>query len=88
MILQGFVNATWRYLADRGGSGGVFGHTSGLWKLPGHGSNQSIGCDLCHCCGNAGSLTPLCQAGDRTHTAMETALDLIYPKLQEKLPLG
>ena len=27
MILQGFVNATWRYLADRGGSGGVFGHS-------------------------------------------------------------
>ena len=34
-----------------------FGHTCDMWKFPGQGLNPRSSCDLCHSCGNAGSLT-------------------------------
>ena len=34
-----------------------FGHTHGIWKFPGQGSNPSLHFNLCHGCGNARSLT-------------------------------
>ena len=36
-----------------------YGHTHGIWKLPGQGSNLSRSCNLCHSCGNTRSINPL-----------------------------
>ena len=34
-----------------------YGCTHDLWKFPGQGLNPSLSCNLCHSCGNTGSLT-------------------------------
>lgn len=39
----------------------LFGHTHGIRKFPGQGSNPSHSCDLRHSFSNTGSLNPLCQ---------------------------
>lgn len=39
------------------------GHTCGIWKFPGQGSNSNSICDLYHSCGNAGALTPFARLG-------------------------
>ena len=48
------------------------GCTWGIWKSTGQGLNLSHSCDLHHKCSNAGSINPLHQAGDQTHTSAAT----------------
>ena len=58
----------------------LFGCTCGKWKFPGQGSNPSHNCDLCHSCGNIGSLTCCATAG----TLYFLFVNYISIKLEEK----
>ena len=40
-----------------------FRHTYDIWKFPGQGSNPRHICNLCHSCGNSGSLTNCARLG-------------------------
>ena len=44
-------------------------------EVLGQGSNLNCSCNLCHSCGNMGSLTYLTWPGNQTHTAAETMPD-------------
>ena len=42
------------------------GHTRSVWKFPDQWWNLSCSCDLCHSCGNKGSLTHCARPGSNT----------------------
>ena len=47
-----------------------FGCTHSMWKFPGQDLNPSRSCNLCHCCGNARSLTHCATVGTPQHPVL------------------